>query len=265
MPAARGGGARSRVRAAAGGLSQPCLSVGLQLRANAGRCRGSGAGGVRAAVAGAAALRRAGVILDVALRDCPERVPERTPPTRGAADGIAGRGPCRSGGARFFVVAGRSADGVRDAGRDAGRAAAADRPAVLPGRAILRAGGRDAGHADQHRAQPPAPRPQAPGRADGDAGAWSPAMIDCGQAEVLIERRLDGEASRQDDAALEGHVATCPACAELLAREAALDAALVARFTGAVPSAAFAAAVRTRIAAERPAPAGWIPDALNAA
>ena len=90
-------------------------------------------------------------------------------------------------------------------------------------------------------------------------------MIDCGQAEVLIERRLDGEASRQDDAALEGHVATCPACAELLAREAALDAALAARFTGAVPSAAFAAAVRTRIVAERPAPAGWIPDALNAA
>ena len=90
-------------------------------------------------------------------------------------------------------------------------------------------------------------------------------MIDCGQAEVLIERRLDGEASRQDDAALERHVATCPACAELLAREAALDAALAARFTGAVPSAAFAAAVRTRIVAERPAPAGWIPDALNAA
>jgi predicted anti-sigma-YlaC factor YlaD len=90
-------------------------------------------------------------------------------------------------------------------------------------------------------------------------------MIDCGQAEVLIERRLDGEASRQDDAALDGHVATCPACAEWLVRETALDAALAARFTGAVPSAAFAAVVRTRIAAERPAPAAWIPDALNAA
>jgi anti-sigma factor RsiW len=90
-------------------------------------------------------------------------------------------------------------------------------------------------------------------------------MIDCGQAAALIEGRLDGEASRQDDAALDAHVATCPACAELLAHETALDAALAARFAGAVPSAAFAAAVRTRIAAERPAPAAWIPDALNAA
>jgi predicted anti-sigma-YlaC factor YlaD len=90
-------------------------------------------------------------------------------------------------------------------------------------------------------------------------------MIDCGQAAVLIERRLDGEATRQDDAALEAHVVTCPACALLLEQESALDAALAARFAGAVPSAAFAARVRARVAAERPAPAAWIPDALNAA
>ena len=90
-------------------------------------------------------------------------------------------------------------------------------------------------------------------------------MIDCGQAAVLIERRLDGEASPQDDAALDVHVASCRSCAELLEHETALDAALAARFSNAMPSAGFSAAVRARVAAERPAPAGWIPDALNAA
>jgi predicted anti-sigma-YlaC factor YlaD len=90
-------------------------------------------------------------------------------------------------------------------------------------------------------------------------------MNDCAQAAVLIERRLDGEATRQDDVALDAHVATCPACADVLAHETALDAALAARFAGAVPSAAFAAGVRARVAAERPAAAAWIPDALNAA
>ena len=91
-------------------------------------------------------------------------------------------------------------------------------------------------------------------------------MIGCEQAGALIERRLDGEASPQDDARLDAHVAGCPSCAALLAQELALDAALDARFRGAMPSAAFAAAVRTRVAAEQPSPAaGWIPDALNAA
>ena len=90
-------------------------------------------------------------------------------------------------------------------------------------------------------------------------------MTGCDCAAVLIERRLDGEASPQDDAALDAHVAGCPSCAELLEHETALDAALAARFRHAMPSAAFAAAVRTRVAAERPAPAAWIPDALNAA
>jgi predicted anti-sigma-YlaC factor YlaD len=91
-------------------------------------------------------------------------------------------------------------------------------------------------------------------------------MIDCDRATVLIERRLDGEASPQDDALLDAHVAACPSCAALVEAETSLDAALAARFAGAMPTAGFAAAVRTRLAAERPATgAGWIPDALNAA
>ena len=90
-------------------------------------------------------------------------------------------------------------------------------------------------------------------------------MIGCEQAGVLIERRLDGEASPHDDALLDAHVATCPSCAVLLEQEIALDAALAARFAGALPSAGFAAAVRTRVAAERPAAAAWMFDVLNAA
>jgi predicted anti-sigma-YlaC factor YlaD len=90
-------------------------------------------------------------------------------------------------------------------------------------------------------------------------------MIDCDRAAVLIERHLDGEASPQDDAALDAHVAGCPSCADMLGAETTIDAALAARFRGAMPSHGFAAAVRARVAAERPAPAEWIPDALNAA
>lgn len=90
-------------------------------------------------------------------------------------------------------------------------------------------------------------------------------MIDCDRAAVLIERRLDGEASPQDDAALDAHRAACPSCAALLAQETAVDAALAARFADARPSAGFAAAVRSRVAGEREASPGWIADALNAA
>jgi anti-sigma factor RsiW len=90
-------------------------------------------------------------------------------------------------------------------------------------------------------------------------------MMACDHAGVLIERRLDGEASPADNERLDAHVATCPSCAELLEQEVALDAALAARFRGAAPSPGLADAVRARIAAERPAPAAWIPDALNAA
>jgi predicted anti-sigma-YlaC factor YlaD len=90
-------------------------------------------------------------------------------------------------------------------------------------------------------------------------------MISCERAEVLIERRLDRQASPQEDVALDAHVAGCPSCADLLGAETTLDAALAARFRGATPSAGFTAAIRARVAAERPAPAGWIPDALNAA
>jgi anti-sigma factor RsiW len=90
-------------------------------------------------------------------------------------------------------------------------------------------------------------------------------MTGCDRAAVLIERRLDGEASPQDDAALDAHVASCPSCAELLAHETVLDAALAARFANATPSAGFSAAVRARVAAERSPSAAWIPDALNGA
>jgi predicted anti-sigma-YlaC factor YlaD len=90
-------------------------------------------------------------------------------------------------------------------------------------------------------------------------------MIACDHAGVLIERRLDGEASPDDDALLDAHVATCPSCAALLEQETALDLALAARFSGAGPSPRLVDAVRARVAAERPAPAAWIPDALNAA
>jgi predicted anti-sigma-YlaC factor YlaD len=90
-------------------------------------------------------------------------------------------------------------------------------------------------------------------------------MIGCDQAGVLMERRLDGAASPQDDASLDAHLATCPSCAALFEQEAALDGSLAAHFAGTAPPAAFAAAVRTRIAAERPVPPEWVPDALNAA
>jgi predicted anti-sigma-YlaC factor YlaD len=90
-------------------------------------------------------------------------------------------------------------------------------------------------------------------------------MITCEHASVLIERRLDGEASPADDALLDAHVATCPSCAALFEQETTLDAALAARFSGAAPSAGLVDAVRARVAVERPAPAAWIPDALNAA
>ncbi|MEO5820050.1 MAG: zf-HC2 domain-containing protein [Vicinamibacteraceae bacterium] len=91
-------------------------------------------------------------------------------------------------------------------------------------------------------------------------------MMTCERAETLIEQRLDGEASPQDDVMLDGHVVTCPSCAALLEQETALDAVLAARFAGAMPSARFAGQVRARVAAEAaPGAVAWIPDALNAA
>ena len=78
-----------------------------------------------------------------------------------------------------------------------------------------------------------------------------------------LDRLMAGDTATAQ--AVAGHLAGCPSCAALLEQEAALDAALAARFAGAAPSARFAAAVRTRVAAERPAPAAWISDALNAA
>ena len=89
-------------------------------------------------------------------------------------------------------------------------------------------------------------------------------MTRCADIEPLVERRLDGMATPADDATLDAHLAACPACAALVAEEAAIDALLAGRLGGAEPSAAFDAAVRQRVRVERRAVAGWIPDALNA-
>ena len=74
-------------------------------------------------------------------------------------------------------------------------------------------------------------------------------MISCERAAVLIERRLDGEASGQDAAALDAHVAGCPSCADLLDAEITIDAALASRFRGAMPSASFTSAPVVRLCA----------------
>jgi anti-sigma factor RsiW len=89
-------------------------------------------------------------------------------------------------------------------------------------------------------------------------------MTTCADAEQLVERRLDGTATPDDDARLDAHLAACPACAALCAEEAAIDALLAGRLGGAEPSAAFDAAVRQRVRVERREVAGWIPDLLNA-
>lgn len=91
-----------------------------------------------------------------------------------------------------------------------------------------------------------------------------PATTTCADVEALIERRLDRTATPADEARLDAHLAVCPECAVLVAEEAAIDAALAARFAGARPSAAFDAVLRQRIEGEPRETGGWIPDALNA-
>jgi anti-sigma factor RsiW len=90
-------------------------------------------------------------------------------------------------------------------------------------------------------------------------------MTRCTDVETLIALRVDGAATPAEDARLDAHLAVCPDCAALLEEVTTLDAALAARLGGAEPSAAFDAAVRTRIRAERRAVGGWVPDVLNAA
>ena len=90
-------------------------------------------------------------------------------------------------------------------------------------------------------------------------------MTSCADAQVLIERRLDGLASHDEEAELAAHVSGCAACATQLARETELDAALRARLSSAAPSPAFVARVRARVADEPPAGnRAWVADALNA-
>ena len=124
----------------------------------------------------------------------------------------------------------------------------------------------DAGHADQHRAQPPAPRPQAAGRPDG-AGRGR-----CSDDRLRPRRRRSSSGAstaRRRRRTTPRWTPTSPPARrapQLLEHETALDAALAARFAGAVPSAGLTAAVRTRIAAEKPSTSRRVdPDALNAA
>jgi anti-sigma factor RsiW len=93
-------------------------------------------------------------------------------------------------------------------------------------------------------------------------------MIDCTRADALIERRLDGDATREDDRLLDAHLAVCAACAARLEEERAVDAALAARFAAVEAPPSLAVRVRARIDDERPSPAAarpWLADALNAA
>jgi len=93
-------------------------------------------------------------------------------------------------------------------------------------------------------------------------------MIDCARAGTLIEARLDGAASHDEERLLDAHLLACPACASLLEAEHDVDAALAARFGEVEAPPSLAVRVRARIDAERPSPAAarpWLADALNAA
>ena len=90
-------------------------------------------------------------------------------------------------------------------------------------------------------------------------------MTRCADVETLIALRIDGAATPAEDARLDAHLAACADCRALLEAETAVDAALSARLGGAEPPAAFDAAIRARIRAERRAVGGWVPDVLNAA
>jgi predicted anti-sigma-YlaC factor YlaD len=93
-------------------------------------------------------------------------------------------------------------------------------------------------------------------------------MIDCARAEALIESRLDGASTRDEDRLLDAHLVVCPACAALLEEERAVDAALASRFYNLEAPPSLAVRVRARVDDERPSPAAarpWLADALNAA
>lgn len=91
-------------------------------------------------------------------------------------------------------------------------------------------------------------------------------MITCGEAEDLIERRLDGEMAAGSERTLTEHLAGCEACSRLLDREAAVDTALAAHFADAAPTPHLGRRVLLRVHAEDSVERmGWIADALNAA
>ena len=90
-------------------------------------------------------------------------------------------------------------------------------------------------------------------------------MTNCREAEALIERHLDREASPGEELALTEHLAGCAACRQWLELEASVDADLLAAFADAEPSPNLAARVRDRCRREASGERwGWIADALNA-
>ncbi|HEY6553601.1 MAG TPA: anti-sigma factor, partial [Vicinamibacteria bacterium] len=90
-------------------------------------------------------------------------------------------------------------------------------------------------------------------------------MTNCREAEALIERHLDREASPTEELALTEHLAGCAACRQWLELEASVDAGLLAAFAGAEPTPNLAARVRDRCRREASGERwGWIADALNA-
>jgi anti-sigma factor RsiW len=89
-------------------------------------------------------------------------------------------------------------------------------------------------------------------------------MTTCREAEDLIERHLDREASPGEELALKEHLAGCAACPRWLALEAAVDADLLRAFAHAEPSPYLAAHVRDRCRSEDSRERWrWIADGLN--
>lgn len=90
-------------------------------------------------------------------------------------------------------------------------------------------------------------------------------MTTCGEAEDLIERRLDGETTEAQELALTDHLAGCAACSQQLERETTVDAALAAVFAGAEPSPQLGPRIHDRVRREASGERwGWITDGLNA-
>ena len=83
--------------------------------------------------------------------------------------------------------------------------------------------------------------------------------MDCGQAQEEILELLDERPSVAIPARIDEHLAVCPACAAIAARQRALDARFGAILTPPELSASFRATLKQRIRRESP---GMWPDAL---